>query len=170
MARIAGPSRCPSQHRRLLQFRNFGPLTAIRLPYFVECHGSVTTRSFQCRAAGLSRKRRKLHAILIMAIVPLNADQPIPPGLLHRAEKLPEGAPVIVMIHGYRYCPSQPEHDPHRHILGLDPSVPGARRLRSWPRALGFSADGTEGLGLPYGWPARGSLPSAYRRAGDAGR
>ncbi|WBU63155.1 DUF726 domain-containing protein [Paracoccus aerodenitrificans] len=105
-----------------------------------------------------------------MAIVPLNADQPIPPGLLHRAAKLPAGAPVIVMVHGYRYCPSHPDHDPHRHILGLKPSLPGAKRLRSWPRALGFSSDGNEGLGIPFGWPARGRLASAYRRAGQVGR
>ncbi|WBU57062.1 DUF726 domain-containing protein [Paracoccus sediminicola] len=105
-----------------------------------------------------------------MAILPINADQPLPPQLLRRAASLPAGAPVIVMIHGYRFCPSQPEHDPHRHILGLGPMKPGARRQRSWPRALGLSAEGDEALGIPFGWPARGRLAAAYRRAGEVGQ
>ncbi|SDE35762.1 Alpha/beta hydrolase of unknown function [Paracoccus isoporae] len=104
-----------------------------------------------------------------MAIIPINAGQTLPPHLLRRAAALPEGAPVIVMIHGYRFCPSRPEHDPHRHILGLGPVAPGARRMRSWPRALGFAEHGAEGLGLPFGWPARGSLRAAYRRAAASG-
>ncbi|WBU60741.1 alpha/beta fold hydrolase [Paracoccus albus] len=104
-----------------------------------------------------------------MAILPINAGRPHAPGLLPLAARLESDAPIIVMIHGYRYCPFRPEHDPHRHILGLDPHLPGARRLRSWPRALGFTADGDEGLGIAFGWSARGSLASAYRKAGHVG-
>lgn len=104
-----------------------------------------------------------------MAIIPVNADQPLPPGLLDHAAGLAPGAPLVVMIHGFRYSPAAPVSDPHRHILALDPDLPGARRSRSWPRALGFSADGPEGLGLTFGWPARGRLSSAYVRAGEVG-
>ncbi|RMC37849.1 hypothetical protein [Paracoccus alkanivorans] len=104
-----------------------------------------------------------------MPVVKLNADSEIPPGLQRQARALPEGAPIIVMIHGYRYSPSQPANDPHRHILSLDPQ-PGARRALSWPRALGFGTGNPgEGLALAFGWEARGRLGQAYRKAGEAG-
>lgn len=105
-----------------------------------------------------------------MAILPVNAGQPLPAGLMARAAGLAPGAPIIVMIHGYRYCPTDPACDPHRHILSPEPARPGARRSRSWPSALGFSAEGPEGLGIAFGWPARGRLSAAYRRAGSAGQ
>lgn len=105
-----------------------------------------------------------------MAVFPVNADQPIPPGLLAHAAGLAPGAPVVVMIHGYRYSPDLPECDPHRHILSLEPDLPGGRRLMSWPGALGFSADGPEGLGISLGWHARGRLSVAYQRAGVVGQ
>ncbi len=31
---------------------------------------------------------------------------------------LAPGAPLVVMIHGFRYSPSHASRDPHRHILG----------------------------------------------------
>ncbi|WP_106690263.1 DUF726 domain-containing protein [Paracoccus methylarcula] len=104
-----------------------------------------------------------------MPVVKLNADSAMPPGLRQQARALPEGAPIIAMIHGYRYSPSQPANDPHRHILALDPQ-PDARRVLSWPRALGFGTDlPGEGLALAFGWEARGRLGRAYRQAGEAG-
>ncbi|MBU3031388.1 DUF726 domain-containing protein [Paracoccus marinaquae] len=104
-----------------------------------------------------------------MPVVKVNASQTPPPRLWQAAETLPEGAPVIVMIHGYRYSPSEPAFDPHRHILSLDPDH-NLRRATSWPRALGFGTDRPdEGLALAFGWEARGSLGGAYRRAGEAG-
>ncbi|SNT74310.1 DUF726 domain-containing protein [Paracoccus seriniphilus] len=105
-----------------------------------------------------------------MPVVKVNADQSPPQRLWQTADTLPEGAPIIVMVHGYRYSPSEPAHDPHRHILSLDPDQ-RCRRSTSWPRALGFSDDDTQqGLALAYGWEARGSLGGAYRRAGEAGK
>ncbi|MCF3973883.1 alpha/beta fold hydrolase [Paracoccus salsus] len=104
-----------------------------------------------------------------MPVVRVNANHAPCPRLWQTAAMLPEGAPIVVMVHGYRYSPSEPAHDPHRHILALDPDH-RARRATSWPRALGFGADQPqEGLALAYGWEARGSLGRAYRNAGDAG-
>ena len=105
-----------------------------------------------------------------MAIVPFNAGQPLPAELMPRAASLAAGAPVVVMIHGYRYCPATPACDPHRHILALKPDLPASGRSRSWPGALGFTADGSEGLALTFGWSARGRLHAAYRRAGSVGQ
>lgn len=105
-----------------------------------------------------------------MPVVRIDAQQTPPADLLHLARALPEGAPIIAMIHGYRYSPASPAHDPHRHILSLTPD-PALRRALSWPRALGFGSGAPEeGLALAFGWEARGSLRAAYDRAADAGR
>lgn len=105
-----------------------------------------------------------------MPVVKVNATHTPPARLWQAAATLPKDAPIVVMIHGYRYSPSEPAHDPHRKILSLDPD-PGARHPTSWPRALGFgSGSPQEGLALAYGWEARGSLGGAYRRAGEAGK
>lgn len=102
----------------------------------------------------------------------LNANQGEGPSqaLWDVAAALPPGAPVIVMIHGYRFSPGSPEHDPHAHILSLNPP-PQARRTTSWPRALGFTDadDPAQGLALGWGWEARGRLRASYARAADAG-
>lgn len=104
-----------------------------------------------------------------MPVVKVNADHLPPARLWQAARTLPEGAPLVVMVHGYRYSPSEPAHDPHRHILSLDPDC-RARRSTSWPRALGFgTGQPDEGLAVAFGWEARGSLGRAYRRAGEAG-
>ncbi len=78
--------------------------------------------------------------------------------------------PVIVMIHGYSYQPGDPVHCPHRHILSLHPrSQPWAGP--SWPRGFGFTGSAPdEGLGVAFGWSARGTLWGARRRAVAAGR
>lgn len=103
-----------------------------------------------------------------MAVLHLNSDRLDAPEIRAAARALPPGVPVIVMIHGYRYCPSSPAHDPHRHILALDPTLRG-RRLRSWPAALGMRDEGGA-LGIAFGWPARGGLARVYHRAGGIGR
>lgn len=104
-----------------------------------------------------------------MPVVNVNAEHALPPQLWQAAESLPEGAPIVVMIHGYRYSPSHPQHDPHNLILSLSPD-PTARNVLSWPRALGFGQDlQAEGLAIGFGWEARGRLGSAYRQAGIAG-
>ncbi len=81
---------------------------------------------------------------------------------------LPPGAPVVVMIHGYRFAPgAEGPNCPHRHIFSLDPPR-NDRKAISWPRHLGL--DGKNGLAIAFGWQARGSLPSAVFLAGLLGR
>lgn len=67
---------------------------------------------------------------------------------------LPQGAPVVIMVHGYKYSPFAPETDPHRRIYALRPGL-DCWKVRSWPRGLGFSgAGGAEGLCIGFGWHA----------------
>lgn len=106
-----------------------------------------------------------------MAVLHVNSDAPVQAGQFRGpAAALAADAPVIVMVHGYRFSPHHPGHDPHRHILALDPEDTGGPVL-SWPRSLGFhGASDDEGLAVGFGWDARGTLPGAYRRAELAGR
>lgn len=75
-------------------------------------------------------------------------------------------APIVIMIHGFRYSPSVQFRDPHRQILGVAPD-PGARRSVSWPRRLGLAR--TKALGLAWGWEAGGTIWAAHRRAAASG-
>ncbi|MFN3936503.1 MAG: alpha/beta hydrolase [Gemmobacter sp.] len=77
---------------------------------------------------------------------------------------LEPGAAVAVMIHGFRYMPGQPGHCPHESLFAPSPGFGRA----AWPAALGL--DGRSGLGVGFGWPARGHLGAAYRTAGRAGK
>lgn len=82
---------------------------------------------------------------------------------------LPPTAPVIVLIHGYKFSPSGPT-SPHEHILSLSPTAQ-CRKAISWPRHLGFGkSDPKEGLCIALGWEARGTIWAARRAAIDAGR
>lgn len=113
-----------------------------------------------------------------MPVIRINAlqDQPIAchqrstaDALADHVHELPGGAPVIVMIHGYKHAPSSPRHDPHEHILSPN-RTRGGRGL-SWPRHLGFGRCGQhEGLGIAFGWEARGTIWQAYREARRAGQ
>ena len=78
--------------------------------------------------------------------------------------------PVIVMTHGYKYRPEDPNGCPHRQILSLRPSAQ-PNYSPSWPQQLGFgSGFSDEGLAIAFGWDARGPLWAARRRAVSAGR
>lgn len=82
---------------------------------------------------------------------------------------IPAAAPIIVMVHGYRFSPSDPMHDPFTHIMAPVRVHPGKRAL-PWPRHLGFGrGDPLEGLGVAFGWEARGSFWHARREAWRAG-
>ncbi|NKX44665.1 hypothetical protein [Roseicyclus persicicus] len=106
-----------------------------------------------------------------MALVSVNATEagwdsaaPLAPALA----ALPAGAAVTVMIHGYRFAPGAGSHDPHGHVLSLSPT-PACWKAVSWPRHLHLDRAGA-GLGIGLGWPARGTVPQAARRAFGIGR
>ena len=112
-----------------------------------------------------------------MAVIRINAVGETP--VLHaRLRSFDDGiarlahvpGPVVIMVHGYKYQPGNPNHCPHRHILSLDPQhMPW--RAPSWPRQLGFGLGRRdEGLAVAFGWDARGTLASAQARALAAGR
>lgn len=112
-----------------------------------------------------------------MAVIRINAvgDRPV----LHASPAALEGAlqragaetgPVIVMVHGYKYRPGTGARCPHRHLLSLDPDhLPW--RAPSWPRQLGYGlGHANEGLAIPFGWNAGGTLRQAQASAVAAGR
>lgn len=107
-----------------------------------------------------------------MPLLRINADDDLPTqtrALVSAARRLPPGAPVIALVHGFGYIPGHERRCPHRHILSLHPQ-PGARAM-SWPRHLGFGrGDGAEGLCLSFGWNAGGTIWQAHAEADRAGR
>lgn len=88
-------------------------------------------------------------------------DTPVPPR--HRLfEMATHPGPAIIMIHGYKYAPGVAGHCPHQKIFG--------EQAHSWPTALGFNGTcPNEGLGIAFGWNARGSLRQVYARARELG-
>lgn len=114
-----------------------------------------------------------------MAFLRINAQGQRP--VLHRSPQDFRGAldraldgqhgtgPVIIMTHGYKFNPGEPRSCPHRHILSAGES-PGDGRVTSWPRRLGFGREKAhEGLGIAFGWSARGRLRDVRGRAEKAG-
>lgn len=101
-----------------------------------------------------------------MALLPVNMGAPPDDATLSRAlAALAPDAPVVILIHGFRYCPDNPNHCPHDHILSLRPSRACWKSV-SWPRHLGLH--GTGGLAIGFGWPARGTIWQAMARTGQA--
>lgn len=82
---------------------------------------------------------------------------------------IPDGAPVVVLLHGYKFSPARPETSPHTHILSLTPRHDCWKAL-SWPHSLGFGRGrADEGLCISFGWEARGTIWQAWDRAAEAG-
>ena len=91
------------------------------------------------------------------------------PALVSALRDLPPDAPVMVMIHGYKYAPGVPGRCPHSSILALAPSADRPRRCLSWPRAMGFTGTtASEGLCIAFGWRATGTIWQAVRAADRA--
>lgn len=91
------------------------------------------------------------------------------PALASTLRDLPPDAPVMVMIHGYKYAPGIPGRCPHGSILSLAPSARHPRRCVSWPRAMGFTETvASEGLCIAFGWRATGTIWQATRAADTA--
>ena len=88
-----------------------------------------------------------------------------------RLARLSPTAPVVAMVHGFRFAPDAGQHCPFGHIFALDPKAELVKRrdktLVSWPRHLGLG--GAAGLAIGFGWPARGTLGQVNRRAEQAG-
>ncbi len=102
-----------------------------------------------------------------MALLPVNDDAlPCDATLRAAMAGLKPSAPIVIMIHGFRFAPADPGHDPHRHILAQRPD-PSCRKAVSWPRHLGVT--GGLGLAIGFGWTARGTIWQAHARAAQAG-
>lgn len=102
-----------------------------------------------------------------MAHLAINSDQTACDGALAAAlEGLAPGAPIVIMVHGFRYCPNDPENDPHQQILSPRPTL-DHWKVVSWPRKMRLRGD--QGLVIGYGWSARGTIWQAYGAAGQTG-
>jgi hypothetical protein len=102
-----------------------------------------------------------------MALLPINDDAlPDLSTLAAMVVGLAPQAPIVVMLHGFRFSPEIEVHDPHRHILSMTPDR-SCWKAVSWPRHLGLTGD--RGLALGFGWHARGSIWQAHARAAQAG-
>jgi len=118
-------------------------------------------------------ERRRAGGDVAMVLIAINANEgragtPETDARLDAAlAALPSDAPLLVMIHGYRFSPRVPGQSPHEHILSFTPD-PRCWKARSWPRHLGATPDGPD-LAIAFGWEARGSLWSAYAEAARAG-
>ncbi len=97
---------------------------------------------------------------------PLQADRDLRRALAIAGPK----APVVVLIHGYKFSPARDRTSPYTHILSLSPER-DRRKALSWPRELGLgSSASNEPLCIALGWEARGSLWRAYRNAEATGQ
>lgn len=101
---------------------------------------------------------------------------------------VPPRAPIVFVIHGYRYAPNSDGTSgfcPHGLLYRSDDVhlCPRVKRppLAAWPRALGFSEDGNDGICIAFGWQGRvdrrsqwlkegpGDFATVYHRARAAG-
>lgn len=98
-----------------------------------------------------------------MTLLPINmGDHPDDATLRAAMADLPARAPVVIMLHGFRFSPDCPDTSPHRHILSLEPRRDCWKAV-SWPRHLGLRGDA--GLAVAFGWPARGHIWDALSHA-----
>jgi len=106
-----------------------------------------------------------------MALIRINAEGRNP--VLHSTKTslwpalrraMPSTGPITIMLHGYKFAPNDPDHCPHSHIFAAHDATCG--KAITWPRRLGFlDASHNTGLGVAFGWNARGSLKQALRSA-----
>jgi pimeloyl-ACP methyl ester carboxylesterase len=93
----------------------------------------------------------------------LTCDQQV---LATQIAALPVGAPIVVMIHGFRFAPDAGPHCPFGHIFALNPKDADDPKAISWPRHLGLRT----GLTIGFGWQGRGMLAAVNQRAVLAGQ
>lgn len=79
---------------------------------------------------------------------------------------LPATSPIAIMLHGYKYSPGAAHDCPHSSLFARHSNHP-ALRSRPWPVRLRIGTRRISAIG--FGWPARGSLWTAWRQAEIAG-
>jgi hypothetical protein len=90
-------------------------------------------------------------------------------GLERHLRSVSEGAPVVILVHGYKFHPGLPEADPHRSLFAFRPA-PDDWRVRSWPAGLGIADDsGETGLAIGFAWPAGASHLASLLACGRTG-
>ncbi|KIC49172.1 alpha/beta hydrolase [Tateyamaria sp. ANG-S1] len=90
---------------------------------------------------------------------------PALPALRHAARGT---GPIIILIHGFKYDPSDTRFCPHARIFGRTRHLDSTHR--QWLRPLGFGCGhADEGLAIAFAWRARGNLWRAQRSAHAAG-
>lgn len=102
-----------------------------------------------------------------MTVLAINSDEPFCAARLTRAVSgLSHSAPIVIMVHGFRYCPRSNHTNPHAQILSLAPTS-NHWKIVSWPQRLQLT--GENGLAVGFGWSARGTIWQAYQAAAGAG-
>ena len=87
------------------------------------------------------------------------ADPGAPARAAAAAARAPQDAPVVVMIHGYRYAPGRRGRCPSESLFAPQ---------GGWPAALRLVGAG-DGLAIGLGWNACGSIWTSWRAAEAAG-
>ncbi|MBT0958847.1 alpha/beta hydrolase [Alphaproteobacteria bacterium KMM 3653] len=101
---------------------------------------------------------------------PISADQARAIQKAH--QRLAPEAPILIMVHGFKYAPDCPGHCPFDSLFAPQ-NHSAYTRSRSWPHALGLRPgreSATEPLCIGFGWQGRGALHRVYRRAAQAGQ
>ncbi len=111
-----------------------------------------------------------------MTLLRVNAEGPAP--VLHSGvidirpalrAALATSGPITVMIHGLKFRPHDPLHCPHTHIFSTQDGY--CDKAVSWPHRLGFlSSKHNCGVGIAFGWQARGPLKQTLRSAQKTAR
>ena len=126
-----------------------------------QIHGGVTAKPQGINNNALGSGRRSFGSV--MAYHGITATEAglqamgggdLAAGLAGRLARVRVGAPVVILVHGYKFHPGVPATDPHRSLYAFRP-VAGNRRIRSWPVGLGIAEDeGETGLAIGFAWPA----------------
>ncbi len=100
--------------------------------------------------------------------------------LSHALARIAPDAPIVIMIHGYRYHPGFSQFNPHDLLFSRSP-IRACHKVTSWPQGLGFEPMTREdGLAIGFGWeglpsrkitpkPRLSSFAHVYKQAHRAG-